>query len=105
LRQKYRCIHDIVYDVLDTLRSEVYVIKTRLCTAASLPLDRCSELLTVLETSGLVLSLKRGRRTLYVLTDRGYAYLGLYEQLSSILSLPHQFKRVWRRPSGLGHVL
>ena len=88
MRLKYRCIHDIIYDLLKTLSGNEYVVKTRLCSSANLPLDRCNALLHVLESSGLITGIPKGNRVVYVLTDKGYAYIGLYEQLSHLLNLP-----------------
>jgi len=90
MRAKYRCIHDIVYDLLSTLAGESGVVKTKLCTTANMPIDRCNEVLRILETYGLVTGFRRNRETVYVLTDRGYAYIGLYEQLNHLLNLPHR---------------
>jgi len=90
LRTRYRCIHDIVYDLLKTLAYNQYMVKTRLCSYSNLPLDRCNEILSILESNGLIISRNIGIRTIITITDKGYVYIGLYEQMTSILRFPHR---------------
>jgi len=83
--KKYRCRHDIIYDLLYHLSREFRVVKTRLCSYANLPLDRCDELLTHLESHGLITKIVDRGRVYVLITDRGYIYIGLYEQLKRII--------------------
>jgi len=64
--------------------------KTRLCLLANMPLDRCSDLLLKLESYGLIYRVRDGRRDVYRISEAGYIYLGLYEEL---LKLAPVFER------------
>jgi len=54
MRSKYRCVHDIIYDVLRVLACGCGVVKTKLCSYSNLPFDRCGRLLNLLESYGLI---------------------------------------------------
>ncbi len=84
-----RCIHDIVYDLLLILSNEPWgARKTKLCTGANLPLDRCTGFLGLLIDRGLVYTrIRDDGAAFYYISDRGYAYLGLYTQLKRILGM------------------
>ncbi len=88
MTRRNRCIHEIIYDILYLLSNSIGgLVKTRLCNSAGLPLDRCSKLLGLLSSYGLVYSRIVNGRVVYFISDRGYAYLGLLEQLERILPL------------------
>lgn len=79
--RRKRCIHDVVYDVLSALREGPAKL-TPLCTLANLPVDRGLRLLSVLEECGLVTSREERGRRVYLLSELGYVYVSLYEELS-----------------------
>ena len=88
MARKNRCIHEIIYDILYSLSNSIGgLVKTRLCSSAGLPLDRCNKLLGLLSSYGLVYSGVIGGRVVYFISDRGYEYLGLLEQLERLLPL------------------
>jgi len=83
--RKYRCVHDIIYDLLKTLSNEYRLKITQLCSQANLPLDRCSKIIQHLVNHGLVRRVVSGKHVFYELSDLGYAYIGLYDQLNNII--------------------
>jgi len=91
LRRTYRCIHGIVYDILCILSTEYRLGKTKLCSSANLPLDRCSKLLLLLAEKGLIYERSADRTRFYEITEKGYEYIALYEHLNSLLPLHSQF--------------
>ena len=85
-----RCIYDIIYDLLSTLRDEQPQLKTPLCTASNLPLDRCSKLLGILLRYGLISEVILDNSRYYILSENGYIYLGIYEEMNRLLPLRSQ---------------
>ncbi len=83
--RKYRCYHDIIYDVLRILASEGPMNITRLCTSVKIPVDRGLKLMSVLEKAGLVIIQLAEKSKLYAITSRGYQYMAIYEELTKIL--------------------
>lgn len=83
LPRRNRCLHDIVYDVLSQLREGPKRL-TPLCTAANLPVDRGLKLLSALGECGLIVSREERGRRVYMLSELGYVYISLYEELSRI---------------------
>ncbi len=96
MRKLYRCIHDIVYDILEVVADSIYIGKTRLCSYANLPLDRCSEILDLLMEYGFIIVEEHSGRNVYSLTERGYEYIGLYRKLHELLPLPHRGRHTFR---------
>lgn len=93
LPRRGRCVHDVIYDVLSTLK-EGPVRLTPLCTAANLPVDRGLKLLSALEECGLVISKEEKGRRVYTLSELGYAYIALYEELSKVFCSQSLSKRL-----------
>lgn len=85
-----RCIHDVVYDILLSITNAGRPLKSRVCLASNLPLDRCERLLKVMEEYGLIYSRIIEGRRVYVLTERGYQYMGIYESLRDIFPLHYK---------------
>ncbi len=86
--RKYRCYHDIIYDILKVLATEGPQNITKLCMYTRIPVDRGSKILSLLERSGLVVSYTRvdGVRV-YEITSRGYEYIAIYEELLKLIQL------------------
>ncbi|AFK51390.1 hypothetical protein TCELL_0967 [Thermogladius calderae 1633] len=85
LARAKRCHHDIVYELLTAIRDEQPALKTRVCTASGLPLDRCSKVLALMEGLGLVYREGAGRGSGYYVTEQGYVYIGLYEKIMEVM--------------------
>ncbi len=83
--RRNRCIHSIIYDLLKLLVEEQPVKKTRLCTGARLPLDRCTPILQLLVEKGLVYTVVEDESTYYYIADNGYIYIGVYEKLQGLI--------------------
>jgi len=76
-----RCIHDTVYDLLKSIQRSSKPIKSRICRASNLPLDRCEKILVLMESYGLICRYFSEGRGIYEITERGYQYMGIYEKL------------------------
>lgn len=83
--RKNRCFHEIIYDLLKNIDEYEGIRKTQICSSSNLPIDRCNKLITILEINGLLIKITNNSREKMVLTSRGYAYIGLYEQIERIL--------------------
>lgn len=79
-----RCIHDVVYEILLLITSTGKPLKSRVCLASNLPLDRCERILETMEKYGLIYSMFIDGRKTYAVTEQGYQYIGIYESLRSI---------------------
>ncbi len=79
-----RCRHDIIESFLKTLQGGPKRI-TEMCSAANLPVDRGKNLIRRMERFGLVYETAVGRGVEYLITKRGYEWLGLYRLLKKSL--------------------
>jgi predicted transcriptional regulator len=79
-KRVYRCSHDIIFDILRALREKGSSPITSLCLKARVPVDRGIKTLSHLETMGLVSSHMEKRKQ-YFITERGYEYVFLYEEV------------------------
>ncbi len=91
--RKNRCIHDIVYEILTVLQRNGEMRKTALCLSANLPMDRCTSVLKLLGSYGLICETPDKRVKLYRICERGYMYLGLYVKLRETLPYLKQGRR------------
>jgi len=82
--RRYRCSHQIIYEMLVALTKKP-LGKTKLCSRSNMPLDRCSELLIELENRGLIYKVREGNRDFYRIAEAGYVYVSLYEKLLGLV--------------------
>jgi len=80
--RKNRCIHHIIYDVLHAFKRGPFR-KTNLCLTVNLPLDRRSALLFLVESQGLIYRAS-SNKNLFMITNTGYIYVGLYGELTKL---------------------
>lgn len=85
-----RCVHDVVYDLLKSIQEALRPIKSRICRASNLPLDRCEKVLELMESCGLIYSYFSEGRRIYEITERGYQYMGVYEKLLEAFPVSHE---------------
>jgi len=76
------CIHHIIYDVLRALTRGPFR-KANLCLTVNLPLDRCSALLSLMESQGIIYKASSSKN-LFMITNTGYIYVVLYEELTKL---------------------
>lgn len=93
LNRKNRCIHHIIYDMLRALTRKP-LRKTNLCLTANLPLDRCSPILSLLESYGLIYKTEAKGENLFFITEAGYIYVGLYQELLKLIPIVNNKKPV-----------
>jgi len=96
LARSKRCHHDIIYELLTTIRDGFPALKTRVCTASNMPLDRCNKVLDIMESFGLIYRRGEGRGAEYYVTEQGYIYISLYERLREVVPIEYskRFKRL-----------
>lgn len=74
-RVKYRSKVRICADILSVILREGEVGPTKIMYGANLSYDRLGKYLNYLLELGLIEEVKRGDRTTYVLTERGFRFL------------------------------
>lgn len=62
---------------------EGHLEKTNLCLTVNLPLDRRSALLSLVESQGLIYKASSSKN-LFMITNTGYIYIGLYGELMKL---------------------
>ena len=81
-----RCRYDVIADVLRALSMNFRGLRiTELCRLANLPVDRGLRILEFLKERGLVYEEPMNSVRVYRISDLGYAYLSLYENLTSMI--------------------
>ncbi len=86
LARKYRSSISIIADILNSIREEERIGKTRLMQKANLPTDRMQEKLDELISLGLVVEESEDDRKYFRLTEKAYDFLGEYERTKQFLS-------------------
>jgi len=86
LARKYRSSILIVVDILNSIREEERIGKTRLMQKANLPTDRMQGKLDELISLGLVIEESEEDRKFYKLTEKAYDFLREYERTTQFLS-------------------
>ena len=86
LARKYRSSISIIADVLNSIREEERIGKTRLMQKANLPTDRMQEKLDELISLGLVVEESEDDRRFFRLTEKAYDFLREYERTTQFLS-------------------
>lgn len=79
---RYRCRHDIIADILRTLREHGPLRLSHIALKANLPLDRAKALLEDLTRTGLIVKDPSSQR--YAVTPKGHEWLSLYTMLNEI---------------------
>lgn len=86
-KKKYRCLYDIIYDILKAINELYNPNTTLICQKANLPYDRCMVLIKILEEHGLLYTVNEHNRKRIYLTENGYIYIGLYDEIQKIIQL------------------
>ncbi|HYA22202.1 MAG TPA: winged helix-turn-helix domain-containing protein [Thermoproteota archaeon] len=86
LARKYRSSISIVADILNSIKEEERIGKTRLMQKANLPTDRMQEKLDELISLGLVVEESEDDRKYFRLTEKAYDFLREYERTTQFLS-------------------
>jgi len=84
-----RCIHEVAYNILKHIATEGPENITSICRAANLPADRGIRIVNALIKFGLLTSyiaFNNKPRKFYILTERGYEYIGIYEHLKELFN-------------------
>ncbi|MGB9758763.1 MAG: winged helix-turn-helix domain-containing protein [Thermoproteota archaeon] len=79
-----RCLHEIVYEMLEAIAREGPKNVTSLCRIANIPVDRGKIIVNLLVKSGILASYEYERNRYYIVTENGYDYLGTYKHLKEI---------------------
>lgn len=81
-----RCRYDVIADVLRALSTNFRGLRiTELCRIANLPVDRGLRILEFLKERGLIYEKPMNSVRVYRISDLGYAYLSLYDNLTSLI--------------------
>ncbi len=84
--RRYRCIHDIIHDILSTIADGERGI-TELCLNAGIPVDRGRKIVDYLVACGLLTTSFAGKRITYQITVAGYQWIGTYKRLNELLRM------------------
>ncbi|MEM0172163.1 MAG: winged helix-turn-helix domain-containing protein [Thermoproteota archaeon] len=79
-----RCIHEIVYKMLEAISIEGPKNITSLCEVANIPVDRGLAIVNTLTKYGILANYEYEGNRYYVITEIGYDYLGTYKHLKEI---------------------
>jgi len=82
--RRYRCIHDIIHDMLAALAEGEKGI-TELCLNAGIPVDRGKKIVDYLVACGLLTVSMENNRVKYRITVAGYQWIGTYQRLKELL--------------------
>ena len=83
--RRYRSNVSIVADILEAVKEEERIGKTRIMQKANLPTDRLEARLGELLHEGLIEEETEDDRKYYRLTEKGYDFLEEYERATSFL--------------------
>jgi len=75
LKSRRRTRYEIYIDILDAVRRRGAMTITRISYSAQLPVDRTKHIVDFLISKGLLRGEDVGGRRIYILTDRGGAFL------------------------------
>ncbi len=83
--KKYRSNVSIIADILEAVKEEERLGKTRIMQKANLPTDRLEARLAELLEQGLIKEETEEDRKYYRLTEKGYDFLEEYDRTRSFL--------------------
>ncbi len=84
---RYRCWHEVVEDILNELTKGPKRI-TELCLHVKIPVDRGKSIVNHLTRYGLIYQVVINDGTYYVISERGFEWLGVFRYLKSLLPKP-----------------
>lgn len=87
--KRYRCKHDIIYDILSSLNQYSGIRITSISMEANIPVDRAKKILDYMENVGLIYKIKKISGERYHITERGYVYMEIYMKLKECLPETH----------------